>query len=164
MIAPRYILGSFGLISRPMGAQITFVHCRDLSFDHTKYIVHLCSSLDLALIHVFVQTQPIRLEIQSSNEAPIEGLLASFCDELVLRICLRTAVTCHYITCVMKCSVHLFSSLDLALIRLFVHTFPIMLEISLSLLGTNQGPSVSSRDQFALRISLCLSLMCHQVI
>jgi len=61
-----------------------------------KYNVHLCSSLDVALIRLSVRTEPIRLEISSSNEAPIEWFLASSRNEIVLQICLPSAVaTCH---------------------------------------------------------------------
>jgi len=41
MIAPRYILGSFGLISRPIGAPNMFVHCSDVSLAQINYSVHL---------------------------------------------------------------------------------------------------------------------------
>jgi hypothetical protein len=74
MIAPRYILGSFGLILRPIVAKRTLVDCSELPSEHMKFSVHLCSFLDIALIHLFVQTLPIRLEISTSNEAPIDCL------------------------------------------------------------------------------------------
>ena len=45
-----------GLISRQNDSLNMFAHCSDVSWAHNQNSVYPCSTLDLAMIHLFVQT------------------------------------------------------------------------------------------------------------